>query len=111
VSGRDRLLQSLAPELVEAIEQFVAERVQVAVTADTVTSASPWLGLEEAAQYLRISSRTLERRVAKGRVRSSTIGRRRLLHREDLDEFARAATREDVTPATPPRRRARTLDT
>jgi hypothetical protein len=52
----------------------------------------------------------LERKIKCGRLRSTTIGRRRLLHRDDLDALAKAATREDVTPATPPRRRARTLD-
>jgi excisionase family DNA binding protein len=109
--ARDRLLQSLAPELVEAIEQLIAERVlELAGDSAGIMSTSPWLSLDEAADYLRVSPRTLERKLATGRVRSSTIGRRRLLHRDDLDELAKAAPREDVTPATPPRRRARTLD-
>lgn len=111
MTGRDRLLAVLAPELVEAIDQLVEERVREQLdSTGTASTSSPWLALEEAASYLRVSPRTLERRIAKGRIRSTTIGRRRLLHRDDLDELAKAATREDVTPATPPRRRARTLD-
>jgi excisionase family DNA binding protein len=67
---------------------------------------SPWLALDEAAAYLRVSVRTLERRIAKGRVRSTTIGRRRLLHREDLDALAETATGEETAPTAPPRRLA-----
>jgi excisionase family DNA binding protein len=68
--------------------------------------ASPWLALDEAAAYLRVSERTLERRIKSGRLRSTTIGRRRLLHRDDLDAVARATAGEDVAPTTSPRRRA-----
>jgi excisionase family DNA binding protein len=110
VTGRDRLLQSLAPELVDAIEQLVSDRVEAALDQVTSGDLNPWLSLEEAAEYLRVSPRTLERRIEKGRLRSSSIGRRRLLHRDDLDQLAQAATREDVAPTTPPRRRSRTLD-
>jgi excisionase family DNA binding protein len=110
VSGRETLLRSLSADLVEAIEELVDERVAAALEPATDGSGSPWLDVDQAAEYLRVSTRTVERRVAGGRVRSTTIGRRRLFHRDDLDELAGAATREDVTPATPPRRRARTLD-
>jgi excisionase family DNA binding protein len=110
VRGRDRLLAALAPELVEAIEQLVVDRVQAALQAGASSGGSPWLSLEEAADYLRVSPRTLERQLTRNRIRSSSIGRRRLLHRDDLDELAKAATREDVAPTTPPRRRVRTLD-
>jgi excisionase family DNA binding protein len=66
---------------------------------------SPWLALDEAAADLRVSERTLERRIAAGRVRSTTLGRRRLLHRDDLDALARAVAGEDVAPTTSPRHR------
>ncbi len=97
MTGRDRLLAVLAPELVEAIEQLVDERVAERLEAHSTNGGtdSPWLSLDEAADHLRVSPRTLERRIAKGSVRSTTIGRRRLLHRDDLDELAKAATREE----------------
>jgi excisionase family DNA binding protein len=95
---------------VAALEDLVDERVAERLEVSTVVDYSPWLSLDEAADYLRVSPRTLERQLARGRVRSTSIGRRRLLNRDDLDELAKAATREDATPATPPRRRARTLD-
>lgn len=103
--ARERLLSSLAPELVEAIEQLVAETVRAEIDEVPVGAASPWLALDEAAAYLRVSERTLERMIARRRVRSSTVGRRRLLHRDDLDALARAATGEDVAPTTPSRHR------
>jgi excisionase family DNA binding protein len=55
---------------------------------------SPWLSLADAAAYLSVSERTIERAVARGNLRSSTLGRRRLLHRNELDRFARAAGEE-----------------
>jgi excisionase family DNA binding protein len=111
VSSRalSRLATALAPEVVAAIVDLVEERVAAGVPAGV--SASPWLSIDESADYLRVSVRTLERSIAAGRLRSATLGRRRLVHRDDLDALAvAAATREDVAPTTPPRRRARTLD-
>ncbi len=58
--------------------------------SEATASNSPWLALDEAATYLRVSERTLERRIAGGRVRSATLGRRRLLHRDDLDTLAKS---------------------
>ena len=91
LDARSRLEAALAPELVTAIEQLVAERVEQAL-AEQVPAAnghgSPWLSVAEAAEYLRTSERTVQRLVKRSRVRSSTIGRRRLLHRDDLDSAA-----------------------
>ena len=69
------------------------ERVAAALAEQhAARSGSPWLSIAEAAGYLRVSERKLARLIESGRVRSSTIGRRRLLHRDDLD---RAATGEE----------------
>lgn len=103
--ARARVAAALAPAVVDAIEELVSELIDERLAAASANGASsPWLALDEAAAYLRVSARTLERRIAKGRVRSTTIGRRRLFHREDLDALAEAATGEDVAPTTPPRR-------
>lgn len=100
----DPLPQSLAltlsPDALEAIAQRVAEIV-LEQLGETKGFSSPWLSLAEAAHYLRVSERQLQRLLARGKVRSTTIGRRRLLHRDDLDEMA---TGEDVAPTTPSRR-------
>jgi excisionase family DNA binding protein len=93
-------------ELVEAIEQLVDERVKVALEAHVDgSSSSPWLTVAEAAEYLRTSERTVQRIMGRKRIRTSAIGRRRLLHRDDLDAFMRATTGEEAAPTAPPRRR------
>jgi excisionase family DNA binding protein len=96
VNARDQLAGLLAPDVIDALEALVAERVREEIAANGPNGdSSPWLTLDEAAEYLTVSVRTIERRIKSGRLRSTTIGRRRLLHRDDLDELA-AATREDV---------------
>lgn len=100
----------LAHEVLAAVQEDaeLREKLRALLIPEPASStSSPWLNYDQAADYLGVSRRTLERMVAGGRVRSATIGSRVLLHRDDLDA---AAAREDVTPATPPRRRARTLD-
>jgi excisionase family DNA binding protein len=88
VTALDR---ELARALLAALHddpQLRAELRTLLQPEETAETDSPWLGLDEAAAYLRVSERTLARRIAGGRVRSTTIGRRRLLHREDLDALA-----------------------
>ena len=97
----------LGPQLVEAIERCVDERVRAALAEHRDRSDPPWLTIAEAADYLRVSERTVDRLVARRRLRSSTIGRRRLVSRDDLDAYMRATTGEEVAPTTPPRRRRR----
>jgi excisionase family DNA binding protein len=105
------LVAELARALVIALRadpKLLEELRDLLMPDEAMASSSPfppWLSLEDAAAYLHVSDRTLERRIASGRVRSTTLGRRRLLHRDDLDALARAATGEDVAPTTPSRRR------
>jgi excisionase family DNA binding protein len=97
---------TFSPEFIEAIGRLVDERVSVALEAHANGStSSPWLTVAEAAEYLRTSERTLQRMMNRRRIRTSAVGRRRLLHRDDLDAFMRATTGEDVAPTTSPRRR------
>ena len=100
------------PDLVDAIECLVDERVQAALEAREQTSmnGSPWFSQSEAAEYLRVSERTLQRHVRRERIQPSTSLGRPLFHREQLDALARAATGEDVAPTTSPRRRGRSVD-
>src|SRR5262249_21742176 len=105
----DQLGHELARALLAAIRDDPDRRdeFRALVLPDPgANSESPWLAVDEAADYLRVSERTVERRIKRGQLRSTTIGRRRLLHRDDLDALTRAATGEDVAPTTSPRRRA-----
>jgi excisionase family DNA binding protein len=79
-------------DLVEAIAQRAAELVLERQPG--VSDGSPWYSVAAAAVYLGISERQLQRAITKERLVSSTVGRRRLLHRDDLDRFARAAGEE-----------------
>jgi excisionase family DNA binding protein len=80
----------LSDDLVAALEALVDERIEAALAAyGAVNGGSPWLGLADAAGYLGVSERTIARLLDRGRIRSTTIGRRRLLHRDDLDEYLR----------------------
>lgn len=100
----DRALPlALPPEALEAIARRAAEVVLEQL--GRADAGSPWLSLDEAADYLRVNRRTVERLIARGRVRSTTLGRRRLLHRDELDSLAGAATGEETAPTAPPRRR------
>jgi excisionase family DNA binding protein len=87
---REVLLRAFSPEAVAAIEALVEERVAAALAAQP-NSGSPWLSLEEAARYVHVSERTLSRMIERGRLRSTCIGRRRLVHRDDLDAVLKAA--------------------
>ena len=80
----------LAPELVLALEALVDERVESALaTHDAVNGSSPWFGVADAAGYVGVSERTIARLLDRGRIRSTCIGRRRLLRRDDLDQYLR----------------------
>ena len=73
-----------APEVVEALERLVDERVAAALAGRENGSAPEWLTLQEAAEFLRVSPSTLARLLKRGEMRTSYVGRRRLVRREDL---------------------------
>jgi excisionase family DNA binding protein len=95
MTPRQRLATVLAPEALDALEELVGELV-TAKLAETVQNshAAPWLSIREAAAYLAVSERTIEREIARGRLQSCPFGRRRLLHRDALDVYVRAAGEE-----------------
>jgi excisionase family DNA binding protein len=88
-----------------ALAEFIRAIVREQSAALQQPQLPEWLTVPEAADYLRRSRRTMERLVAAGDVRSSVVAGGRIIRREWLDEYA--ATREEVAPTTPPRRRAR----
>lgn len=98
MTPRDRLALALAPELVDAFEALIAERVDQAVAEMRGPGGgSDWLTLDEGAAYLRVSVRTLERLIARGLLPSTTLGRRRLVNRNDLDALARRGGRRGAS--------------
>jgi excisionase family DNA binding protein len=82
VTGRDRLLAVLAPDVVAAIEQLVEELV-----LEQLGNGSPWLDREAAARYLSLPVSRLEK---DRKIPSHRDGRRVLYHRDELDAYLRA---------------------
>ena len=74
-----------APELVEALERLLDERVAAALADHPAESEPVWLSLSEAGEYLRVSPRTIARMREQGRLRVSHVGRRVLVNRADLN--------------------------
>jgi excisionase family DNA binding protein len=68
----------------------LARQVALLVQLEPEAADSLWLSVTAAAAYLSVSERTIERAIERGRLRSSTLGRRRLIHRDDLDTLARS---------------------
>jgi excisionase family DNA binding protein len=91
VTGRDRLLTVLAPELVEAIEQLVDERVRdrIGGVAGARDSASPWLSVVEAAELLRCKRQRVDDLLSQGRLARYKDGSRTLVSREEIEEHLR----------------------
>ena len=64
-------LSLFAPELVQAIERLVDERVKAALAELEPSNGSPWLSVADAAVYLGVSERTVGRLLERGRIRST----------------------------------------
>jgi excisionase family DNA binding protein len=80
------LRATFSPDLVAALERLVDERIAAALAERENGSEPSWLSISEAAEYLRVSPSTIARMLKHGRVRSSCVGRRRLVRRSDLDQ-------------------------
>ena len=79
------LTLTLSDEQLAELARQVAPLVARPEPGGGTEQDSPWLSIAAAAGYLSVSERTIEREIERGRLRSSTLGRRRLLHRNDLD--------------------------
>ena len=89
MTARDRLLTSLAPEVVQALEELVAERVRVELAAAATTAnGRAWLTLDEAADRLGCTADAIRMRVKRGRLESRRQGRRVYVSRESVDRLA-----------------------
>jgi excisionase family DNA binding protein len=83
VSAHDRLARIFGPDTLELLGAFVREEVE-AVFAQRETERR-WLPPDEAAAYLGVSAGAIRKRIARGKVRYTRIGRRLLIDRHALD--------------------------
>ena len=92
--------------LTELVAEVAALRSRVdELEREQEHTSSPWLSVADGADYLGVSEPTLQRMILRRRLRTTTIGRRRLIHRDELDAVATV----DVAPTTPRRGRRRRL--
>jgi excisionase family DNA binding protein len=91
LTGRDRLLAALSPELVEALDELVDERVRDRFDdlAGASGSASPWLSIVEAAELLRCKRQRVDDLLSQGRLARYKDGSRTLVNRIELEEYLR----------------------
>ncbi|HZQ03704.1 MAG TPA: helix-turn-helix domain-containing protein [Gaiellaceae bacterium] len=74
---RGRLQAAFAPDVVEALEQLVAETVRLELDARTeATNGRRWLTVAEAAERLGCTTDAVRMRVARGRLEHRRQGRR-----------------------------------
>ena len=75
MDARDRLAVALAPEVIEAIEGFVAERVEAVLSSRPDPSARQWLTLDQAGELLGCSRDAVRMRARRGRLQTRRHGR------------------------------------
>ena len=88
MTPRDRLAAVLAPELVSALEELVAERVAAELAARAPAKGARWLTLEQAADRLGCSADAVRMRVKRGRLEHRRQGRRVYVSAESVDLLA-----------------------
>lgn len=62
---------------IDALATAIAERLDI----------RPWMSVDEAAEYLRVSRSTVEKLIARKEIPFSRIGSRVLLNRHELDAW------------------------
>jgi excisionase family DNA binding protein len=94
------LARLFSPEALVALREFVIETT--AEISAPVDFSSPWLTMKDGAKRIHVSPRTFARLVDRGDIRTANVGRRRLVHREELDAYLLGeAAREGKSPNEP----------
>jgi excisionase family DNA binding protein len=92
--ARDRLARLFGPEVLSALDEWIDERLAADRSGGRPAEQEKvWFSIEEAADHLGVSRRSVERAIAGKRLASTTIDRRRLVHRDELDRFAKSGGR------------------
>jgi len=93
VNPRDRLSLAFSPDVLAALEEFVAERVaaEFAIARGSRSSGPTWLTLDQAADRLGCSRDAVRMRVNRGRLEHRRHGRRLYVSAASVDSLGRAA--------------------
>lgn len=84
MTPRDRLATLLPPGAVDALEAFVAERVEAALS----NAPTAWLTIDQSAARLGCSPDAVRKRVARGRLDTRRHGRRVYVSAASVGELA-----------------------
>jgi excisionase family DNA binding protein len=87
--NEDETSKILTPEDLQDIEAEIAA-LRAEIQQMSKTPSSPLLTREEAAEYLRVSVRTLDAAATEDEIRPIRVRGRVLYHREALDAFIRS---------------------
>lgn len=88
MNGRDRLAALLGPELLDALDSYVAERVaEVLAGAAPEDGSARWLTCEQAAERLSCSQDAIRMRVKRGRLEHRRQGRRIYVSARSVNEL------------------------
>jgi hypothetical protein len=85
---RERLAAAWAPELLDALDQLVTERVDAELTRLAVGNGPRWLTLEQAAARLGCTPAAVRMRASRGRLVTRRHGRRVYVAAESVDKLA-----------------------
>lgn len=84
MTARDRLAALLSPELLDALEQLVEERVADVLRERASAPAAEWIPSERAAELLGCSVDAVRMRVKRGRLEGRHQGRRLYVSAESV---------------------------
>jgi excisionase family DNA binding protein len=85
----------LPDELLDAMADQLAPRIAERLVDAAPASSSPWLTVEEAAEYTRIALGTFRKQSANGTF-TAHGGKRKVYHRDELDEALGRASPPDT---------------
>jgi excisionase family DNA binding protein len=86
------VLDLLSPTAKAALVRLIDERVAEHLANSSSTPTSPWLTIDEAAEYLRTTPGAIRKRISRRQIGAyRPEGSRILLRREDLDALDRCA--------------------
>lgn len=84
MSAADRLEELVGPGIARAILDALREEL-VATDSHAPSLLSPWLTVDQTAEYLGTTAKAVRRRIDRGRLRAVRDGRRIYVDREALD--------------------------
>ena len=88
MSPRERLAAALAPEVLDALEDFIAEQVAAEFASRPNPSTAPWLTLDQAGELLGCSRDAVRMRANRGRLETRRHGRRIYVSAASVAELA-----------------------